>query len=46
MKLTNKIADPEQAHELLSFVFLRNLLRLQNFCRAILKMKYDAACKI
>jgi hypothetical protein len=44
MKLS--VPDDRKKLELLSFVLLRNLIRLQNFTRAVLKMKHDAASKI
>lgn len=38
--------DDERQQKLLSFILIRNLLRLQFFCRAILKMRSEAAVKI
>jgi hypothetical protein len=40
------IKDEDKKHEILAFVFMRNLLRLQNFSRGMFKTKHDAAFKI
>ena len=48
MSIIMKLSIPNEKKklELLSFVLLRNLIRLQNFFRSLLKMKHDAASKI
>lgn len=40
------IKDEDKKHAILTFIFMRNLLRLQNFFRGMLKTKHDAAFKI
>lgn len=46
MRLTQGTSCEKLRLQTLSFSLLRNLLRIQNFCRSILKMKNDAAMKI
>jgi hypothetical protein len=41
-----KVEDDYKRLILLNFVLLRNLIRIQNFGRSLLKMKNDAASKI
>lgn len=41
-----QVQDEEQKHSILQFILLRNLLRLQNLGKAVIKMKNDAALKI
>ena len=38
--------EEEVKQKILSFVFLRNLLKIQNFSRAVLKTKNEAALRI
>jgi len=42
----HQVQDEEQKQIILQFILLRNLLRLQNFGKAVIKMKNDAALKI
>jgi len=41
-----QVKDDERQKRVLTFVLIRNLIRIQNFFRAISKMRNEAALKI